>query len=485
MPSTSPPAMRAGTPSSSTLTSALLLVISLLLPASGLSQAKARSPAKALNWETRGQALIKAGRFKEAVELFSQVKRTSPTDPRPYFYSGLALMDSGDFTQAASELDEAVRLAPGRSEYLLFKANVQSRLGHKDLAVASLAKFSSTSEARKLTPAWMWMLADVYYRCQKPDDALRVLDLLAKRTPADSKVDLNRGQAYLLKGELERARQCFKQSLRKNSTNNPAAYYELGKLLHQLNEIPAARQALLSALKQHPENPEYAYKLATVCLALNEDAEALRHLQRVESAGETHPEIYYALARAYRKVGKPALAEPYLKKFQESSNAVKKKTEQDREAGKLIALGEKEMDRNNLAEARRLFEEALTIDPQDWTAHGYLAEMLLDSREWHQAYGHLVKMEEVDPDSVVGSYLMARYWFLRNDFVQAKDYAERAKALRPANAELRNLLGRIYARLGQNQEALNEYREAVKLSPDEPTYRENLDALEKTLGRKQ
>ncbi len=461
----------------------LLLILLVSVRVYPHPQVTPTKSASVPSWEIKGQNLIKAGQFPEAVEHFNRIKTSHPKDARPYFYSGIALMEMDKLSQAASELDEAVRLGPDKPEYSLFKASVQSRLGQKELAFKSLEVFNSASRINRLSPAWTWLLADVYYRCRKPDDALRVLDLLSKRTPSDSKVDLSRGQAFLLKGDAAQARKGFEASLRKNSTNNPTAYYELGKILHQLSEIPAAKKALESAVRQAPRNPEYAYKLATVCLALNQDAEALRYLRGAEAAAPEHPEIYYALARACRKLGMTSEADSYAKKFQESNSSARRRTDQDREASKLTALGEKELDSNRRDEARSLFEQALAVDPEDWTAHGYLAEMLLDSSEgWEKAYAHLVKMEEIDPDSVVGTYLMAKYWSRRGDFRQSRDYAERAKALRPANSELRHLLGQIYARLGLRQEALNEYESAARMAPTQSEYRKDLERFKATLN---
>jgi Flp pilus assembly protein TadD len=458
----------------------VFVILMLLIPPSFLSQSRIPKSPQAQSWEVKGRALIQAGRFGDAVKFFSQIKQANPKDARPYFYLGMALMEIGDVSRATSELDEAVRLDPIKPEYALFKASAQTRLGQTELALKALQSFKDARQVNKLTSAWIWLLADVYYRCQQPDDALRVLEILGERTPLDSKIDLNRGQAYALKGELASARRCFEKSLQKNSASNPAAHYELGKLLHQLNEIQAAKQALEKAVKQAPGNPEYAYKLASVCLVLNQSTEAISYLQQVESSGPTQPKIYYALARALRKEGNPDQAETYLKKFVEANGKVKKQSDQNREAGKLIALGEKELDHGNKVEARRLFLEALKVAPKDWSANGYLAEMCLDSGELDQAYGHLVKMEEVEPDSVVGSYLMARYWSIRKDFPQARNYAEQAKAIRPANAELRNLLGEIYERLGLRKEARNEYEEAVKLAPKESQYQKNLKALQES-----
>jgi Flp pilus assembly protein TadD len=459
------------------------VVVMLLSPLSVLSQSRIPKSPQTQSWEVKGRALIQAGRFDDAVKFFSQIKQTNPTDARPYFYLGMALIEMGEISQATSELDEAVRLDPIKPEYALFKASAQTRLGQKELALKALQSFRDPRQVNKLPSAWIWLLADIYYRCHQPDDALRVLDLLGKRTSLDSKIDLNRGQAYLLKGELVLARQSFEKSLQKNSATNPSAHYELGKLLHQLNEIQAAKQALERAVKQAPKNPEYAYKLASVCLVLNQNEEAISYLQRVESSGTTYPEIYYALARALRKAGNSGQAETYLKKFVDANSKVKKQTDQDREAGKFIALGEKELDQGNKVEARRLFLEALKIAPKDWSAHGYLAEMYLDSGELDQAYGHLVNMEEVEPDSVVGSYLMARYWSARKDFSQARNYAEQAKAIRPANAELRSLLGEIYERLELRKEASKEYEEAVRLAPKESQYQKNLKALQESGAR--
>lgn len=464
---------------------AALLLVAVDLTAKPVPPQARSTPAKTAqkqNWENQGKQLIQAGRFHDALVLFRRVKQRLPKDPRPYFYSGLARMQTGDLSAAASELSEAVRLGPDKAEYSLFLASALTRLRQKDQALKNLARFESTETVGQLTPAWMWLLADTYYRSDQPDSALRVLDVLEKRTPRDAKIDLNRGEACVIKGQLELARKHFERSIEKQPENNPAAHYELGKLLHQLNEIPAARKSLETAVRQAPHDPQYLYKLALVCQALNQNADALQYLHRAEASGPQYPEIFYALGRAYQKTGNSTQAEAYLKKFQQSNAATRKQRDQNQELGKLVAQGEAQLDRGNAAEARRLFEEALKVEPNDWSAHGYLAEMFLDSVDWQQSYPHLARMEAVDPDSVVGNYLMARYWYRSQNTAQALDYAERARALRPANAELRNLLGQIYSQLGKHTQALKEFEEAVKLAPGEPDYQDNLKTLQNKLS---
>jgi Flp pilus assembly protein TadD len=86
-------------------------------------------------------------------------------------------------------------------------------------------------------------------------------------------------------------------------------------------------------------------------------------------------------------------------------------------------------------------------------------------------------MEELDAESVVGNYLLARHWYLRKEFARAGVYAEKVKQLRPAHAELRYLLGRIHLGLGRPEEARREFEEAVRLAPERADFREDLQKL--------
>jgi len=426
---------------------------------------------------TNGKKLMSEERFVEAIDLFERFKQTHPRDSRPYFYLGMALSQMGRITAAASELSEAIRLEPTKPEYHLFYADVLIRLGHKNVASEALTIFKTTQVVNQLTTAWLWLLSDNYYRLEQIEDTLRVLEILSKRDPKDPRNDLNRGQAYVAIANHELARRSFEQSIEKDPVHNALAYFELGKILHQTGEFGLAKKALLEAVRQDGTNAEYLHKLAVVCLALNEVDEAIGYLERAKPAAAKIPEIYYNLGKAYQKKGDRAKAEDYLKKFQEFTSTQKSKKDQSREAGILIATGEKQLDQGNKAEARTLFEKALQLEPDNWDAHGYLAEMFLASGDMEEARQHLAKIEEFDPDSVVGNYLMATYWYRFKDFDQALRYAVRAKSIQPGNSELRNLLGNIYLELGRQKEALDEYEAAARLAPDRSDYRQNLEAI--------
>jgi len=431
------------------------------------------------DWLAEGKKNIAEGHFSEAVAAFSHFKEIAPQDPRPYFLSGLALAEAGHLSSAAAELSEAVRLDPDQPDYLLSQANVLTRLGQKNLAVKALSKFENYKQQDQLSVAGLWQLVEIYYRLEKAEDGLRTLGLLSQRTPEDPLIEIHRGRMYKLIGNLDLAEGSFRKSL-EISPANPVAHYELAMLLEQRGDLSASKKNLLEALKADEANPEYLYALGTVCLGLKEFDEAIRYLEKAATSDRSVvPQIYYALGQAYQRKGDPAQSAKYFKltKVHEVNLAQRQKEIREHEELMLITLGEERLQLGNTAEARALFEQVLQSNPENWSAHEYLAKMALNSGEWRLAQPHLLKMQEIDPDSGEGNFLMAFYYFNENQLEEARRSGERAKSVQPNDAELRNLLGNIYLKLEQTEKAKEEYSAAVRLAPERNDFQTNLRSL--------
>lgn len=423
-----------------------------------------------------GRRLLSEGNFTAAVAAFNRHKQTHPADARAYFHAGLALVEAGRLSDAALELGEALRLDPQRLEYLILQASLFARLKQRTHAERALAMLPQPGAIERLEAAWLWMFSDVYYRLERFKDALRILDLLGQRNPDDPRLDLNRGQALVLSGEFEHARQAFEKSLTKHP-GNPITYFELGSLLYQQSELPAAKSSLLKAVRLDKNNPVYLHKLGTVCLARGEIDEALTHLLRAVALDPAGLQAYFALGQAYQRKGKPQQSLAFRKKYQALSIAKQQKEARQEELDRLLARAEHLLDEGKAIEARAALEQLIQTTPDNWTAHAYLAEMFVAAADWQKAWPYLEKMEALEPDSVVGNYLAARHWYLRQEFERAGRYAENVKQSRPAHAELRNLLGQIYLGLGQRERSRREFEEAVRLAPRRADFRANLSKL--------
>ena len=419
----------------------------------------------------QGVTLLAQRQFAEAVAVFNRLKQINPKDPRPYFYSGMALAETGRLSAAALELDEAVRLDPQQLEYLVLQANVLVRLKQRTHAEELLADIEKQGPMKLKAPS-LWTLSDAYYRLERFNDALRILDLLAERNPDDPRLDLNRGQVYAVWNKFDQAQAALLKSVATHP-ENPLAHFELGKLLYLRGDLPAARKALLEAVRLEKNDPQYFQKLGAVCLALQEIDEALVYLERAVALDPNSVEVCYSLGQAWRRKGEREKAAEFGRKFQELKRGEEKREEVER----LLARGERMLDEGNSDEARALFMQVVQADTNNWSAHGYLAEMFIAAGDWQKAWPHLTKMEALDADSVVGAWLMARYWHQQQEFEKARVYAERVRLVRPGHAQARHLLGSIYVALNQPEKALTEFEAAVILAPERADFRADLQRL--------
>ena len=178
----------------------------------GLAKPQAAQPVADDTLLNQGLALLAQGKYDAAVATFNAYKQKSPLDPRAYFYTGMALTQAGQLPPAAAELKEAVRLAPDQLTYRIFEANVYSRLKHTTQSLQALAVFDSHDYLKQLTPVWLHLLSDVYFRLELPDKALAVLNVLKVQNPDDARTNYELGRVYAYKNELDQAIQSYKKS---------------------------------------------------------------------------------------------------------------------------------------------------------------------------------------------------------------------------------------------------------------------------------
>lgn len=421
---------------------------------------------------TQGRRYIAQKQFAEAVLALRRCKQITPNSPHPYFYSGVALAESGRFIEAASDLAEAVRLGPAQSEYALSYANVLSLLKQNYAAAKVLARFQKQATLDHLTTPGLWLLHDIYMRLLKEDEALGILDRIGTREPSNPRVQLQRAKIYRLKQQLDLAEAALRKIA--SPTFAAAANYELAKILQQRRETTAARAALLKAVRQEENNPEYLSELGSVCLALGNVDEAIHYLEQAEPSAASFPQIYYVLGQAYLKKGEREKGTVYLKKVQELNAAARQKQIEEQQELTFITMGEELLDKGSVAEAKSLFERAQLANPKNWHANEYLAKIALNMGDSHNADRYVAALEKIDSHSFEANFLRALYLYQSQNDAQARDSALRAVAAQPLDPELRNLLGRIYFRLGLTDKAISEYSLACKLAPNRSDFREDL-----------
>ncbi|MEE8348978.1 MAG: tetratricopeptide repeat protein [Acidobacteriota bacterium] len=424
----------------------------------------------------QGKDYLKEERIADALVVLDRCKQANQEDGGGYFYTGIALAANGNLVEAVIELGKAVELDPDNVEYALGLADILSGVGQWAPADEILQLFDQEDKVDQLAIPQLWLLSDLYYRSEKYERSLNMLDRIEAQDPEDARVHFRRGQIHMDGSNLNQALLHFRKAAEGMPDTAPPLF-GAGIVLRLQNQLVEAKQEILRAVELEPSNVEFLWQLAEVCLGLNQPEQAIEYLEPLEDSDPPFVEVYRLLGEAHRRLGDQVRAQEYLDRVQAMRDSQQEAVALNEEVESVVARAEEKLQEGQIDEALGLFQEALTKAPGHWLAHSYLAKIYLSSGYPRLAYDHLSRMAELAPESVEGNYLMGQYWYQQRDFRQARIYAEKAKAQYPGSGVLRNLLGNVYMELGQRELAIEEYEAAVRLDPERPDFERNYQVL--------
>src|SRR5947209_2503227 len=147
---------------------------------------------------TRALEALNSNKVPEAIQLAEQAVAKAPTDAGFRGLLGNAYFAGGRFRSAETAYKDSLSLYPNQAQVMLRLALVQTALGKKDQAVASL------NDARPALGESNYGLALTL--AGRTAEAIRVLEPVARDANADATVRQNLALAYAFAGNWENAR---------------------------------------------------------------------------------------------------------------------------------------------------------------------------------------------------------------------------------------------------------------------------------------
>src|SRR5438270_11727720 len=147
---------------------------------------------------TRAQIALNSHKLPEAIQLAEQAVAKAPTDAGFRGLLGNAYFAGGRFRSAESAFRDSLSLYPNQAQVMLKLALVQTALGKKDQAIATL------KDARPALGESNYGLALTL--AGRTAEAIRVLESAARDPNADATVRQNLALAYAFAGNWDNAR---------------------------------------------------------------------------------------------------------------------------------------------------------------------------------------------------------------------------------------------------------------------------------------
>jgi tetratricopeptide (TPR) repeat protein len=283
---------------------------------------------------------------------------------------------------------------------------------------------------------------------------------------------------------------------------------KLGSALYEQRKYAEAEAAYREASRLDPKNASYLNSVGNCLTGQNRGAEAEALYKQGLAIDPQHFWLNHNLADRLNRQGEYKAAEPYATKAAEL--APKNFNAQKVQAENLAGLKQMEA-------AEAAFHRALEIDPKSATAwnelgnlqygnhnykaseasyrsvvqlnstpntidHSNLAGALFQLGKYDEAEASAKEALQLSADNYRGNYWLGRVQFVRKQFSDAEHSLRRAAVLESGIADRHYWLGATLAAESRWEEAVLEYKEAIRLT-DAPYYHSNLAVAYTRLNR--
>ncbi len=291
-------------------------------------------------------------------------------------------------------------------------------------------------------------LAYSYLQSEQRAKAIEVLEAMIKRNPAQAYAYEMLGKIYEDEKQYDRAVVNYEQALLLNP-NQPGSYERMAEIFAiQLKKPDKAIEVLNDARRRFPDLPGFAYLLARTLSLAKRHTEALAAFDMARMEAEQSQEallnggFYFEWGAAAEQAGQ------YEKSAELFRKCLKIEDRPEVIAQASNYLGYMWVDRNeNLEEAGQLIQRALSLAPNNGAYLDSLGWYYFRVGKFDKALIELLRAVEntEPPDATVFDHLAETYAKLKND-QQAINFWQKALGLEPGNDKIEAKLNELKAK---------------------------------------
>lgn len=461
------------------------------------------SPKEPEGLEVLGDALKESSHSQEAIDILQRAIRANPASYKAHYDLGAVLGRANRLPDAIRELGVAVKLDPDSAEARYQLARLLTRNKEEAAAKEQLTKFSALkkNEDRQSKAGYFINRAGATLQQGRAQEAVSNYQQALALEPRDPKLHYNLAIA-LSKINDDEAEQ---RELKKAIELDPQfveAHSQLGSSLLHAGWLAEAEREFRAAVNLDPQSSEALNNLGTVLgrEGKNEDAEKL-----FRRATATDP----GAPLGFVNLGLTLAAEKKYDEAQQQLQAALKLDPQN--PGALNALGMLQGKTGHKAESVATFRQLAKLKPDSADAHLQLGIALADASDLDAALAEFATSIHLAPDSSVAYYNEGRAFYglhrsdeahralesavklspnyvdallllgaLEHSSPYATELFRRVVTLDPGNTEARLYLGRNLLQEGKPEEAIAQWKEALKNDPDNLSV---LSSLVRTLSQ--
>ncbi len=395
---------------------------------------------------------LSAGKFDAAQADISAARKVAPHNLRAKYLQALLDFRQAKYAAARDSLQEVLKDVPNHMPSILLSGMVSYELGSYEQATQNftkvLSQFPNSVYARKgLAAAWL--------KIGQPARALDTLKPLLIAENQDPSVLAIAGEASLQANELAQARD-YLQKAKAIDPGNAKLRTALALSHMAAGDSARAMAELESATAGDPGQSVADTVLILTHLRNSEFDKALAAINVLEKKTSNNPAVYNFRGAAY--AGKKDFANA-RKNFEQVL------TLDPAYSQAAMNLAQLDLQEKNPQAARKRYEAVLARDKNNLPALLALVNLASDKKG---VVSLLERAIQASPSALQPRRLLAEHYLGNNEAKKALNLASEAQTANPDNADALDLLGATQLAAGETENALTSYQKLARLAPKSP-----------------
>ena len=442
-----------------------------------IEQAISLDPSYAPAWMALGAVQFRAGTRTQAAAAFQKAVDLAPQSVEARLSQANYQWASGDTAAAEATLKTALKMDAANSDahrtlallYLstrrvaeaeahfqalssepggqLALADYYTGAGQREKAMAVLHAVEAGSDKGEARAATLRIAAIQYSEGNKPQ-AYKIVDGIIKDSPKHEEARVVKARMLLMDQKPDEAAKEAQEAV-KLAAGSVNAQYTLGMTAVARNDRPAAENAFQQVLKLNPRAAAARLQLARLQLAKGEAADALQSAEEVSRQRPDDVDAAVLMSRSLRAQGNLPRAE----------REITARLARNPGAPALhLERGWLAVQNNDVASARKSFEEVLRLAPSSYDALVGLVALDIAQRNIAAARSRVAAWQQRAPNDQRLKVLSARVALANGDSVDAEQTLRALVTADPSQLDAYDLLGRIAVANGQLDRAMSDYQ---------------------------
>jgi len=410
-----------------------------------------------------------AGSGEDELRAYAQLVRTANSPTLQIGY-GAALVRAGRYQEAVERLREYLKLDPSNASAIGLLSLAQRRSNQRVAAVETLKQGIARGDASVRTNL-MLDLAETYDELGRTDEAVAQFEqvfesFFAKGALTPQNTDLfasavtKLARAYRRAGQKQKLQNVYTRTRQLLGDSSPLLDSITIDTLREEGKRREALEAARSAGRRFPEDRSFKLNEALILGELGNYQESIELLRgMIKGSAEEAAEdanVYMILSSILMQSGQlQAAEEAVLKALKINPN----------DGDLLIQLSSVEDRAGRHQASEQTLREVLRREPGNATALNNLGYFLIERGERYQeALGLIQKAVSIEPTN--GSFLDSLGWvhYKLGRLEQAREQLERAAVYTRRNPTIYEHLGDVLRDLGRVQEARKQWEKALEYS---------------------